>query len=173
MTTWTCCWHLKWGQSGGTEPLVYGIWCFVVVQPFSCVWLFSTPHGRQHIRLPCPSLSPGACSNSCPLSRWCHPTMLFSCPLLLPSIFPSIRVFSNESALCIRWPKIGALASASVLPVNIQGWFPLGLIGLISLMSKGLLRVFFNTTVWKHQFFSAQPSLLFNSHTLTWILEKL
>ena len=72
--------------------------------------------------------------------------------LLLPSIFPSISVSSNESALCIRWPKYGASALASVLPMNIQGWFPLGLTGLISLQSKGLSRVLSNTTVWKHQF---------------------
>ena len=89
--------------------------------------------------------------------------LILCCPLsLLPSIFPSTRVFSNESALHIRWPEIGASASASVLLMNIQGWFPLGLTGLISLLSKGLSRVFCNTTVWKHQFFSAQPSLWSN-----------
>ena len=88
----------------------------------------------------------------------CHPL------LLLPSIFPSIRVFSSELALCIRWPKYSS-ASASVLPMNIQGWFPLGLIGLISLQSKGLSRVFSNTTVQKHQFFGAQPSLWSNSQS--------
>ena len=80
-------------------------------------------------------------------------------PLLLPSIFPSIRVFSNESVLHIRWPSIGASASTSVLPMNIQDWFPLGMISLISLQSKGFSRVFSNTTVQKHQFFSAQLSL--------------
>ena len=80
--------------------------------------------------------------------------------LLLPSIFPSIRVFSNESALCIRWPKVlRASASASVLPKNVQGRFPLGWTGLISLQSQGLLRVFSKTTVQKHQFFSAHLSL--------------
>ena len=86
--------------------------------------------------------------------------------LLLPPIPPSIRVFSNVLALCIRWPgqRIGASASASVLPMNIQGWFPLGLTGLISLKSKGLSRIFSRTTVQKHQFFSAQPSLWSNSH---------
>ena len=95
----------------------------------------------------------------------CHPL------LLLPSIFPSIRVFSSELALRIRWPKCSS-ASASVLPVNIQGWFPLGWIGLISLLSKGLSRVFSSTTVRKHQFFGAQPSLWSNSLTCTWLLEK-
>ena len=79
--------------------------------------------------------------------------------LLLPSIIPRIRVFPNESVLCIRWPSIWASASPSVFPINIQDWFPLGLTGLISLQSKGLSRVFCNTTVQKHQFFSAQLSL--------------
>ena len=96
----------------------------------------------------------------------CHPLFL------LPSIFPSIRVFSNESALCIRWPKYWHLASASVLPMNIQDWFPLGWTGLISLQSKGLSRVFSNTTVQKHQFFGTQLSWQSNSHIHTWLLEK-
>ena len=76
--------------------------------------------------------------------------------LLLPSVFPSNRVFSSESPVCIRWPNIGASASASVLPVNIQDWFPLGLTGFILLLSRGLSRVFSSTTVWRHQFFGAQ-----------------
>ena len=92
--------------------------------------------------------------------------------ILLPSIFPSIRVFSNELALCIGGQSIGASASASVLPMNIQDWFPLGLTGLISLLSKGLSRVFSDTTVQKHQFFSAQTYLWYNSHIHTWVLEK-
>ena len=82
---------------------------------------------------------------------------------LLPSIFPSIRVFSNEWTLHIRWPNIGA--SVSVLPMNIQGWFPLGLTGVISWLSKRLSRVFSSTTILKHQFFGAQLSLWSNSHT--------
>ena len=85
----------------------------------------------------------------------------------LPSIFPSIRVFSNELALCIRWPKIGASVLAPALPMNIQGWFPLGWTDWISLMPKGLSRVFSSTTVQKHQFFGAQPSLWSNSHIHT------
>ena len=94
-------------------------------------------------------------------------------PLLLPpSIFPSIRVFSNESVLHIRWPNIGVSASASVLPMNIQDWFPLGLTGLISLLSKGLSRVVSNTTVLKHQLFGTQLSLWSSSHIHTWRLEK-
>ena len=97
----------------------------------------------------------------------CHPL------LLLPLIFPSIGVFSNKLALHIRWPNIRASASASVLPVNIQDWFPLGLTGLNSTLSKGLSRVFSNTTVQKHQVVNAQPSLWSNSHIHTWLLEKL
>ena len=93
--------------------------------------------------------------------------------LLLPSIFPSIRVFSNESAL---WPlcgqSIGVSAFTSVFPMYAQDWFPLGWTGWISLQSRGLSRVFFNTAVQKHQFFSAQPSLWSNSHIRKWLLEK-
>ena len=93
-------------------------------------------------------------------------------PLLLCSIFPSIRVFSSESALYIRCPSTRASVSSSVLPVNIQDWFPSGLTGWISLLSKGLPRLFSNTTVQKHQFFSAQLSLWSNSHIHRWLLEK-
>ena len=92
--------------------------------------------------------------------------------LFLPLIFPSIRVFSKESILHIRWPKYWASSSASVLPMNIQDWFPLGLTSWISLLSKELSRVFSNTTIQKQQFFGAQPSLEFNSHIHTWLLEK-
>ena len=96
----------------------------------------------------------------------CHPF------LLLPCIFPSIKVFSNESVLHIGDQNIGVSASASVLPMNIQDWFPLGWTVWISLKSKGLSRVFSNTTVQKHQFFSTQLSLQSNSHIHTWLLEK-
>ena len=113
------------------------------------------PHGLQHTRLPGPSPSPGVHSNSCPLSRRCHPTISSSVVLLLPSVFPSIRVFCNELAL-----HISIRASESVLPMNVQSWFPLGLIGLISSLSKGLSRVFPSTTVGKCQFFSTQPFLI-------------
>ena len=92
--------------------------------------------------------------------------------LLLSSNFPSIRVFSNESALRMRWPKYWSLASTSVLPMNTQDWSPLGWTGWISLQSKGLSRVFSNTTVQKHQFFGIQLSLYSNSHIHTWPLEK-
>ena len=98
---------------------------------------------------------------------FCHPLFL------LPSIVPSIRVFSNESALCIRWPKYWSFSfSISILSMNIQDWFPLRLTSLISLQSKWLSRVFSSTTVGKHRFFSAQPSLRSSSHIHTWLLEK-
>ena len=121
--------------------------------------------GLQHARLPCPSPTSRTCSNSCPSSQMdkqrCHSTISSSDgPLLfLSSISPSISFFPNESVLYIRWQSITFSASASVLPMNIQDWFPLGWTGWISLQSKGFLRVFSNTTVQKHQFFSAQLSL--------------
>ena len=129
-------------------------------------------HGLQHARLPCPSPSSRACSNSCPLSQWYHPTILSCLPLLLPSIFPSIRVFTNESVLRIRWPKYWSFSFSISPSNNIEDWFPLGLTSLISLHSKGLSRAFSNTTVQKHQFFGFHPSLWSNSHICTWLLEK-
>ena len=113
------------------------------------------PHGLQHTRPPCPSPTHRVYSNSCPLSQWCHPTMSSSvvpfCSCL--QVFSSIRVFSKELALRIRWPKYWRVsASASVFPMNVQDWFPLGWTGWISLQSKGLPRIFSNTTVQKHQF---------------------
>ena len=130
--------------------------------------------GLQHARLPCPSLSPEVCSNSCPLSWWCHPTIsssvfpFFSCPQSLQASgsFPMSWLFTSGGQ------SIGASASSSVLPTNIQDWFPLGLTGLISLLAKWLSRVFSSITVQKHQFFSTQPSLWSNSHIHTWLLEK-
>ena len=132
-----------------------------------------SPHGLQHAKFPCPSPTPGACSNSCPSSRWCHPTIsssvvssshLQSFPA--SGSFPVIQFFVSGDR------TIGVSASALVLPWNIQGWFPLGLAGWISLQSKGLSRVFSSTTVWKLQFFGTQPSLWSNSHIHTWLLEK-
>ena len=115
-------------------------------------------HGLYYTRFPCPSSSPGACSNSCPLSRWCHPTIsssviTFSClqPFPVSGSFPVSRPFISGGR------SIEASASASVLLMNIQGWSLLGLTGLISLQSKGLWRVFSNTTVRKHQLFSTRP----------------
>ena len=152
---------------------------YVTSKPFCCCSVTKSydslgPHGLKHARPPCPSLSPGACSNSCPLSQWCHPIILtsvvpfFFCLQSFPASgsFPISRLFASGGQ------SIGASASASVLPVNIQGWFPLGLICLISLLSKGLSRVFSNTTVQKHQFFGTQPSSQSNSHIHTWSQEK-
>ena len=105
----------------------------------------------------------------CDAIQTTHP---LSTPFLLPSIFPSIRVFSNESALHLRWPKYWSFSSASVFQMTIQDQFLLGLTGWISLQSKGLPRVFSNTTVQKHQFFSTQLSLWPISNICTWLLEK-
>ena len=127
------------------------------LKSFSSVTVMSNslwPHGLQHARLPCPSPTSGAYSNSCPLSRWCHTTSsssvvpFSSCLQSFPAsgFFPMSQLFSSGG-----W-SIGT--SASVLPMNIQDWFPLGLTVYISLQSKGLSRVFSNTTDQKHQFFS-------------------
>ena len=98
--------------------------------------------------------------------------LILCCPLLLPSIFPSIRVFSMSLLFESGGQSIGVIALSSVLPMNIQGWFPLGLTCLISWLSKGLWRVLSNTTVGKHQFFSTQPSLWSNYHINVWLMEK-
>ena len=113
------------------------------------------PHGLQLTRLPCPSPSPGACSNSCPLSWWCYLTISSSATpfsFCLQS-FLSSGCFLVSQFLTSGSQSTGASASASVLPMNIQGWFPLGMTGLISLQSKGLSWIFSSTRVWKHQFF--------------------
>ena len=124
------------------------------------------PHEQQHTRLPCPSLSPRVCSNSCPLSWWCHPTISSSVITFssCPQSFPTSGSFPMSWLFASGGHSIGASASASVLPLNIQSWFPLGLTGLISLQSKGLSNIFYRTTIRKHQFFGAQPSLWSSSH---------
>ena len=116
------------------------------------------PHGLQHARLPCQSPTPGTCSNSCPLSQWCHPTITasvipFSSPL---QSFPASGSFPVSQFFISGGQSIGVSASASVLPMNIQDWFPLGYTGWISLQPKGLSTVFSSTTVQKRQFFSTQ-----------------
>ena len=119
------------------------------------------PHGLRHARLLCPSPIPGACSNSCPLSQWCRPTISFSViPLSSPcfQFFPASGSFPMSQFFASDGQSIGISASASVLPMNIQDWFPLWLTGLISLQAKGLSRVFSNITVQKHQLFGAQLS---------------
>ena len=168
-------------------------WNHTVLQLPSRVWLFATPwtaahqaslfltiswsflpHGLQHTRLPCPSPSPGVCSNSCPLSQWCYLTISSSVTLFSFCLqsFPASGSFPMSRLFTSGGQSIGASASASVLPMNIQGWFLLELTGLISLKFKGLSRVFSKTTVWKHQFSGTQPSLWSNSHIHTWLLEK-
>ena len=143
---------------------------------FSCsiVSDFLRPRELQHARLPYPSLSPEVCSNSHPLSQWCHPTISSSVVPFSSRLqsFPASGYFQMSQFFAWGGQSIGVSDSASVFPMNIQDWFPWGLTGLISLLSKGLSRVFSNTTVEKHQFFSAQPSLWSNFHISTWLLEK-
>ena len=131
-------------------------------------------HGLQHARLPCPSPTPGACSNSCPPNQWHHLTISSS---VMPfsfclQTFSALWSFQMSQFFASGGQSIGASVSASVFPMNIQDWFPLGLTGWIFLQSKGLSRVFSNTTVQKHQFFGAQPSSQSNSHIHTWPQEK-
>ena len=182
----------KWGPLEATCERLYRLWSIlntdsrlklelvllithsgplyiVVVHLLSCIQLFVWPHGLQHTRLSCPSSSLGIHSNSSPLNWWCHSsisssvTPFSSCPQSFPASgsFPVSWLFTSGGQ-CIG-------ASTSVLPMNIEGWLPLGLTGLITLLSKGLSRVFHSTTVWKHQFFSTQPSCLLYGPTLTFV----
>ena len=144
---------------------------------FSSVTHSFWPQGLQYARLPCPSLTPEAYSNSCPLSWWCHPTILSS---VIPFFswlqsFPASESFQMNQLFTSGGQSIGVSTSTSVLPMNTQDWSPLGWrspLGWISLQSKGLSRVFSSTTVQKHRFFSAQISLWSNSHIHTQLLEK-
>ena len=143
---------------------------------FSCSVMSNSlqPHESQHARPPCPSPTPGVHPNSCTSSRWCHPAIsssvvpFSSCPQSLPVLgsFPMSQLFASGGQ------SIGISALTSVLLMNTQDWSPLGWTGWISLQSKGLSRVFSNTTVQKQQFFSAQLSSQSNSHIHTWLLEK-
>ena len=131
-------------------------------------------YGLQHTRPPCPSLTLRVYPNSCALSQWCHPNIsssvvpFSSCPQSFPASgsFPVSQLFASGGQ------SIGVSALASVLPMIVQDWFPLGWTDWISLQSKGLSRVFSNTTVWKHQFFGVQPTLWSNSHIHTWLLKN-
>ena len=146
--------------------MVYNCCCSVTK---SCQTLW--PHGLQHARLPCPSLSPWVCSDSCPLSQWCHPTISSSVvPFSCRQSFPASGSFPVSRLVTSGVQSIVASTSTSVLPMNIQDWFPLGLTGWISLL--GLSRVFSSTRVPKYQFFGAQLSLWSNSHICTWLLER-
>ena len=145
---------------------------FVIVQSPSGVWLFHPMDCTHQASLSFPIFQSLLELMSIELVR---PSshLILCCPLLLlPSIFPSIRVFYKESTFHIRWPKYWSFSFSISLRMNIPDLFPLGLTGLISLMSKGVCRVFSNTTVQKHQFFDTQPSLWFNSHICTWLLEN-
>ena len=148
---------------------------FCSVQSLHCVRLFELiePHELQHARPPCPSPTPRVHPNPCPSSWWCHPAIsssvvpFSSCLQSFPSgSFQMSQLFTSGGQ------SIGVSASASVLPMNTQGWSPLGWTGWISLQAKGLLRVFSNTTAQKHQFFGAQLSSQSSSHIHTGLLEK-
>ena len=131
------------------------------------------PHRLQHAMSPGPSLSPGVCPSSSLLNWWCYPTISSSATFFsfcLQSLPPSVSF--PVSWLLASDAQIIEASMASVLPMSIQGWFPLGLTGLITLLSKRLSRVFSSTTIWKHQFFSAQPSLWSSSHIHSWLLER-
>ena len=135
--------------------------------------LFAT-YGLQHARLPCLSLFPGVCLNSCPLSQWYQPTISYSdAPFSsCPQSFPASESFPVSWLFISGDQDTGTLASTSVLPVNIQGWFSLRLTVLISLLSRGLTGVFSSTTVQSHKCFSTLPSLWSSSHICTWLLQK-
>ena len=150
---------------------IKGFIYFVVVQSLSHVWLSVTPWAIAR-QAPLSFTISWSLLKLMPVEKMMLTNHLILCCLLLllPSIFPSIRVFSSELALCIRRPKCWSFSIS--LPMNIQGWFPLGLTGLISLLSKGLSRIFSRTIIWKHPFFGAQISLWSNCHIGTWLLEK-
>ena len=153
-------------------------WCVTknMLLLFSCSVMSNSlwSHGQQHTRLLYPSLSLRVYSNSYPLNWWCHPTISSS---VIPfssclQSLPSSGSFQMSQLFTSGGKSTGVSASASVLPMNIQDWSPLGWTDWISLQSKGLSRLFSNTTVQKHQFFGVQLSLQSNSHIYTWLLEK-
>ena len=168
ITWWTVIWMTTWYY-------FCAIFCSVFLHllfSHSVVSDFLRLRGLQHIRLPCPSPSPRACTNTGPLSWWCHPTTSSSLvPFSYLQSFPASGSFLM-TALWIRWSKYWSFSFSISLPMNFQNWFPLRLTGLISLQSKGFTRVFSYTTVQKHQLFVAQPSLWSNSDIHTWLLEK-
>ena len=160
----------------GWIPIIHQVICAFICC-FCSVTVMSDPlwsHELEHARPPCPSLSPGVCSDSCPLSWWCHLAILFSVTLSSPGLrsFPLSRTFPMSWLFTPGSQSIGTSASALLFPMNIQGWFSVKLTDLISLLSKGLSKVFSSTSIRKHQVFSAQPSLWSNSHICTWLLEK-
>ena len=159
------------------QNLNYGCICVIqVLLLFSCPVVSNSlqPQGLQPASLPCPSRSPKVCSNSCLLSQWCYLTISSSATLFSFCLqsFPASGSFPMSWVFVSCGQSTGASASSSILPMNIQSWFPLGLMSSISLKSKGLSRVSSSTTVQKHQFFSTQPSLWPSSHIHAWLLEK-
>ena len=159
-------------MTGGKRSWNWSRYCCCSVLK-SCLTVPLCPNGLQHDTLPCPSPAPSFLKSMSIESMILSDHLILCCPLLLfPSVFPSIRVLSNQSALQSRWPKHWSF-SFSISPSNeYSGLIPLGLTGLISLQSKRLLRVFSSTTVWKHQFFSPQLSFWSNSHIWTWLLQN-
>ena len=149
-----------------SSSLLWELLVYLVQFSCSVMSISLQSHGLQHSRLPHLSLFLGVCSNSCPLSWWCHPTISSSVVLFSSCLqsFPASGSFQMSQFFTSSGQNIGVPASAPVLPMNVQDWLPLGWRGWISLQSKGLSRVFSSTTVRKHPFFSAQSSLWSNSH---------
>ena len=176
-------WQMRWKirtellqKLTSTEGKVFSsllIWYCCCSVAKLCLILCDPMDWLQHARLPSPSLSPRTCTNSCPSSWWCHPTISSSViPFSCAQSFPASGSFPLNQLFVSDGQSIGASVSSSVLPMDIQGWFPLGLTDLISLVSKGLSTTLSNTTVWEHQPLGAQPSLWLNYHIHTWLLEK-
>ena len=160
MSKITLTWHAEWFSS--------------VQFSLSVVSDSLRPHEPKNTRPPSSSPAPGVHPNPCPLSQWCHPTILFSVVPFssCPQSFPASGSFPVSQLFTWGGQSIGVSASASALPMNTHDWSPLEWTGWISLQSKGLSRVFSNTTVQKHQFFGAQLFSQSNSHIHTWLLEK-
>ena len=154
-------------EPGGLQSSSVQFSCSVVSDPLQ-------PHEPQHLKPSCPSTTPGVYPNSCPLSRWCHPTIsstvvpFSSCP----QSFPASGSFLMSQLFLSGGQSTGVSAATSFLPMNTQDWDPLGWTGWICLQSKGLSRVISSTTIQKHQFLGAQTFLLSKSHIHTWLLEK-
>ena len=167
---------IRWASWGGPSFLKHFLnACYSFSSVHSVVSDSLWPHEPQHARPPSPSPTPGVHPNTWPSSRWCHPAISsFVVPFSsCPQSFPASRSFQMSQLFASSGQSIGVSASASVLPMNVQDWSPLGWTSSISLQSKGLSRVFFNTIVQKHQLFCAQLYLWSNSHIQTWPLEKL
>ena len=169
-------WHIAWSNPILRYFLLYRNTVCLDLLLFSHSVMSDSlgPHELQQASLPCPTPTPEAYSNSCPSRQWWHPTISFSVVPFSSSFqsFPSSGSFPMSQFFTSGGQSIGASASASVLPMNIQDWFPLEWTGWISLQPKGLSRVFSNITVQRHQFFLTQLSLQSNSHINTWLLEK-